>query len=150
MVEPELRTIHRAFEEAIEEADADPSSSWYSGVAGNFWVNLWGRSNYGLCYQWQEMVFAGVRSTVRSLDWETCGIQVNGGTMHEHHAVLVFDPQLVRTDHLLGPPPAEPVYVLDGWRRGRADIYRLVDWLELPSRIAVPPELEDLDAIVDG
>jgi hypothetical protein len=59
--------------------------------------------------------------------------------------VLVFDPRRVSAREVLGAPRDQPVYVLDAWRRGRADIYPLHDWLRLPIIVRSPAELKALE-----
>ena len=141
---PELVAIHAAFEDAVRAAHDDPTASWHSGWMGNAWINFRGGSTRGLCYQWQAWVYQHVAPTVVDVGWEAGGVAINVGTPGEHHAVVVFDPQLVSIDHLLESAGDVPAYVLDAWRRGRADIYRLDDWLELPLRVRRPAIIQDL------
>ncbi len=93
--DPSLLLIMNALEETIRAAREDRDTAWFSGHLGNAWVNLWGEPNYGLCYHWQELVYHGVLPTVREVGWEARGVQINIGTMNEHHAVLIIDPQRV-------------------------------------------------------
>ena len=141
---PALRTIHTAFERTVEAAQDDPNIEWHSGWLGNMWVNFWKGDNRGLCYQWQQLVYNGVAPAARRVGWDATGIVINAGTRHEHHAVLVFDPRKVRRDALLTPEGRTHVYVLDAWREGQADIYRLTDWLKLPFAVESTARLQTL------
>lgn len=136
-----LAEIHQAFERGVAQIKANPNDRWRSGWMGNIWVNLSDDGSQGLCYQWQQVVYRTVLPTVKKMGWHATGIMINFGTINEHHAVLVFDPGKVRQDQLLSAPAGKPAYVLDAWRRGRADIYRLDDWLQLPMTVRVPPKL---------
>lgn len=139
--DPALAKIHAAFVRTVEAARNDPANRWHSGWTGNIRVNLSGERDLGLCYQWQAWVYRGVLPTVHEVDWHATGIMINFGTKNEHHAVLVFDPKRVDQDKLLASPRDRPVWVLDAWRRGRADMYRLEDWLELPLIVWTPAKL---------
>jgi hypothetical protein len=86
-------------------------------------------------------VHAGVEETVQRVGWQATGIVINRGAEHEHHAVVVYDPGQVTAEHLLAAQPSEPVYVLDAWRRGQADIYVMRDWLQLPITVSVAAEI---------
>lgn len=140
----ELRAIQQAYAETIRQARADHTSSWHSGPLGNLWVNYWGEPNYGLCYQWQRLVYEGVHQRVEQLGWQASGIHINKGTDHEHHAVVVFDPGRTPREQLLERPGSAGAYVLDPWRSGQADIYSLSDWLQLPRVVEVPAQLKEL------
>jgi hypothetical protein len=147
---PALRIIHAAFQRTVEAAHDDPDIEWHSGWLGNMWVNFWKGDNRGLCYQWQQLVYNGVAPAARRAGWDATGIVINGGTRHEHHAVLVFDPKEVRRDALLTPEGRTHVYVLDAWREGQADIYRLTDWLRLPFAVADTARLQTLQVQAPG
>ena len=139
--QPELARIHRAFAETLERAYADPQQRWHSGWAGNVWVNLAGERDLGLCYHWQRLVYRGVLSTVRAVNWHANGIVINKGSSHEHHAVIVFDPRHADQDRILTDPGNNPAWVLDAWRRGRADIYPVAQWVDLSWFRQVPPRI---------
>lgn len=138
---PELVEIHRAFQQAVEDAHQDPNSHWRSGWTGNIIVNTLPDSERGLCYQWQELVYAGVLDTVKRVGWHANGIVINKATRHEHHAVIVFDPKVTDQDHILDSPQSNPAWVLDAWRRGKADIFTVQQWVELPLFKLVPPKI---------
>ena len=40
--------------------------------------------------------------------------------------------------------PGTPVYVLDAWRRGEADIYPMHAWLTLPIIVRSPAQIKPL------
>ncbi len=130
----ELLAIHAAFEAAIAAAEADPVVSWHSGRLGNLRVNVLGGDHAGLCWHWQELVFRGVAPVAADLGWAAVGIGLNVGRSGEHHAVLVYDPRATTGTG----------YVLDAWRRGRPDIYRLGDWIAVSGRAREEAELEEL------
>ncbi|MBT8486015.1 MAG: hypothetical protein HKO59_01025 [Phycisphaerales bacterium] len=140
--DPALLAIHEAFDACVQEARDAPDLRWHSGWLGNIWVNSFGEHNRGLCYEWQDWVYACVSPTVEAVGWKATGVAINMETGNEHHAVLVYDP--LRVDEALLLEPESECYVLDAWRRGHTDIYRIADWLELPTRIRTPVELEEL------
>lgn len=150
IVEPALAQIQTAFEKTVRQAHAHGDVAWVSGWSGNAWVNMAGGSNYGLCYQWRDLVYAGVLPTVRATGWEAKGIVINQGTVNEHHAVVVFDPRRLPLEKVLSAGMRQPAYVLDAWRRGRADIYPLHAWLELPLFLRKPAQLRTLAEPVAG
>jgi hypothetical protein len=145
--EPSLRIIHDAMNEIIDTAHEDPSRSWHSGWIGNTIVKFGGDQTFGYCYHWQELVYFDIEPQVRRVGWDLSGIEINRGSRNEHHAVLVWDPDRIHRSDALAAPRTAPVYVLDAWRRGRADIYPLADWLELPRPNRTPLAFEDLDAL---
>ncbi|MCP3905279.1 MAG: hypothetical protein GY715_16760 [Planctomycetes bacterium] len=144
IVDPDLRVIHDRFEEIMRDARRDPEIVWHAGPIGNLIVNYVGAEHYGLCYDWQELVYDEVLPTVEAIGWTATGIKINEDTKNEHHGVLVFDPRRVEAERILETPETAPAWVLDAWRRGRADIYRVNDWLALATTVYVEPELEDL------
>jgi len=142
--DPALAAIQTAFERTVAAAHEDPTIDWQSGWVGNALINLFGGSRQGLCYQWRNLVYAGVRPTLKALGWEATSIVMSKGTYSEHSAVVVYDPRRVGPDELLTATADEPVYVLDAWRRGRADIYPLERWLTLPIIVRSPARLQPL------
>lgn len=135
--DPALLEIRTAFARTVEQALNDPEQQWTSGWLGNMWVNFHGDANRGLCYEWKYRVHAGVNETVARLGWRATGIVINQGVEHEHHAVIVFDPGRIDAKDLLLASRDRPVYVLDAWRQGQADIYPLSDWLRLAQTVSV-------------
>ncbi|HHC71817.1 MAG TPA: hypothetical protein ENK54_02890 [Thiotrichales bacterium] len=141
-----LAEIASAFRETVEAIREEPDLHWHNGWMGNLWINTVGGANRGLCYQWQRRVYLGVLPTVRRVGWRAVGIVINRGTLHEHHAVVVFDERRIPLDTVLARPD-QAIWVLDAWRRGEPDIWPLELWLEIPLRVSVPPSLEDLAAV---
>jgi hypothetical protein len=135
--DPALLEIKTAFANTVEQILNDPEQQWTSGWLGNMWVNFHGDNNRGLCYEWKYRVHAGVIETVAGVNWQATGIVINQGAAHEHHAVIVFDPARISEKDLLSASRKQPVYVLDAWRHGKADIYHLTDWLQLPQTVSV-------------
>lgn len=144
--DPELAEIAVSFERTVDRLTSAEDADWRAGWFGNVLVNTAsdGRS-IGLCHQWRDAVYRGVVFDVRRLGWTCGGVTINRGTSHEHHAVLVARPELGPSD-LLPEPPESGAYVLDAWSRGKADIYRLKDWIELPFFRKTPPALVDVGA----
>ncbi len=144
ITDPKLAQIQTAFEKTVRQAHTNPDVDWLSGWSGNAWVNMVGGSNRGLCYQWRDLVYAGVLPTVRRVGWTAKGIVISQGTINEHHAVVVFDPRRLPLMDVLSASVRQPAYVLDAWRRGRADIYPLHTWLQLPLFLRTPAQLRTL------
>jgi hypothetical protein len=142
--EPALVPIRAAFVQTIERARQDPDVSWESGWLGNASINLIGGPRRGLCYEWRNLVYDGVIDTVHAVGWEATGVVISKNTYSEHSAVVVYDPKRVPTDELLSAGPGRPVFVLDAWRRGEADIYPMHTWLELPIIVRSPAQLKHL------
>ena len=147
--DPELAEIAASFERAVERLTSADDAVWHDGWTGNIIVNTSNNRgdarHIGLCYQWRDAIYRGVVFDVKGVGWNCGGVAINRGTRHEHHAVLVARPDLSPQD-LLPDPPETGAYVLDAWGRGRADIYRLKDWITLPFFQEVPPELVDVGA----
>ncbi len=142
--EPALVPIRAAFERTIEQARQNPDVSWQSGWLGNASINLLGGPRRGLCYEWRNLVYAGVIDTVRAVGWDATGVVMSKYTYSEHSAVIVFDPARVPQTEILVADPGRPVYVLDAWRRGQADIYPLHVWLKLPLIVRSPAQIKPL------
>jgi hypothetical protein len=143
ITDPDLAAIRRAFEDTVRSAREDPDVNWRSGWLGNVGILIGGDGERGLCYEWQGLVYGGVLGTVRCVGWEATGISINRRTASEHHAVVVWDPDRIAREALLEASPEAPAYVLDAWKRGEADVYRLADWLDLPLLVRVAPRLEE-------
>jgi hypothetical protein len=142
--DPALVPIRAAFERTLAEARSDPAVSWQSGWVGNASINLFGGTRRGLCYEWRNLVFDGVIDTVRSVGWDATGVVISKGTYSEHSAVIVYDPKRISPHELLSAGPGTPVYVLDAWRRGEADIYPMHTWLKLPIIVRSPAQIKPL------
>lgn len=141
---PQLRAIQDAFTAAVRRAKTSDAESWYSGWYGNVWVNTAGGNNRGLCWHWQQMVYEGVVETVGRLGWDATGVALNTGTASEHHAVLVFDPMVIEREKILTATRPRQVWVLDGWRRGEADLWRMDEWIDSTTPFPDTIELEKL------
>lgn len=144
--DPALLKIKAAFANTVEQTLNDPEQQWTSGWLGNMWINFHGDNNRGLCYEWKYRVHAGVKETVQAVGWRATGIVINRGAEHEHHAVVVYDPEQISAEQLLNARPAQSAYVLDAWRQGQADIYTISDWLQLPITVAVAAEIIPIQA----
>ena len=142
--EPALHAIRAAFARTLDNARDDTSITWESGWLGNASINLLGGNRRGLCYQWRNLVYDGVIDTVHEVGWDATGVVISKGTYSEHSAVLVFDPRRVAPDAVLSAASTQPVYILDAWRRGEADIYTLHDWLALPIIVRSPAQIKPL------
>ncbi len=146
IVDPQLRAINQHFTRIIQDMHDDPHVQWHSGWFGNVLVNYGDTDDQGLCYQWQREVYRRVLPEVQRQGWAAVGIGKNRRTMSEHHAVIVFDPSRIQPEQLLNAPRDRPAWVLDGWRRGKPDIYPLADWISRTWVQVNPPVLENLDA----
>jgi hypothetical protein len=142
--DPDLCAIRDRYVEVVRDALNDPDVAWHAGPVGNVVVNHARPDHLGLCYDWQELVYEQLLPIVDERGWRMIGIKINEDTDHEHHAVVVFDPYQVRADAILASPETAPAWVLEPWRRGRADVYLVRDWLDLAWRRDVPPALERL------
>lgn len=141
MREPQLRAIHAAMVRTIERAEADSTVKWHCGWTGNIAVNA-SETDLGLCYQWRDLIWEGVYDTVKQQGWDATGVTISRGTWLEHHGVLVWDPKVITRDQLLIRTTQS--YVLDGWARGKADVYRLDQWIDDQLAVAAPPRIREL------
>lgn len=137
--------VREAYARRVAELNHSTDEDWYSGWMGNFWVNWNGGERRGLCYQWQAAIYPAVAAAAREVGWDAVGICLNEDRSSEHHAVIVFDPALIRAEELLEASPPRPAYVFDAWRRGEPDIFLLDDWLRRGVRVVRSMRLEDLD-----
>lgn len=144
--DPALLKISQAFSETVQAAYNDPNKQWQSGWVGNMWIHFSESEQRGLCYEWKYLVYAGVRKTVKDVGWEIRGIAVKENTPHEHHAVLVYNPAKVSETNLLSANEDAPVYVLDAWRQGKADIYHLRDWSGPGDSLQPTPRIFSIEA----
>lgn len=128
--DPRLPRVVEAFEATITEMKTQSPHTWYSGWSGNFWVQTLGGNNRGLCYQWQTEVYLRVTPRIRDLHLDTIGIALDKGKPTEHHAVLVYDPARIPDPYVIpAMTPPRPGWILDGWSRGKPDIYLVEDWI---------------------
>ncbi|MGQ0628425.1 MAG: hypothetical protein ACT4PL_10045, partial [Phycisphaerales bacterium] len=72
--QPPLPLIDAALRRTVRDAFEHADESWHSGWFGNTIVNLWGGNNLGLCWQWQQRVYAGVRRTTVDAGWQATGV----------------------------------------------------------------------------
>lgn len=139
--DPRLASVQADFQAVVDHAYHHPSQDWYYGWMGNFWRNTWRGNRRGLCYEWQAVVYEGVRESAPKAGLVAIGIMKDQFKGTEHHAVLVFprgdfatsqDNQTTGPDVgwiLLAQPEPRRAWVLDAWRYGNADIFTLDDWL---------------------
>lgn len=137
-----MQEISSAYIRVVQQAESQPNQDWHSGWSGNIWINVFDQEDRGLCHHWQKLVFEGISPVASRLGWEAIGININKGTMNEHHAVAVFDPTFIQMDELLKRPYSDKVYILDPWKRGKPDIYPLAQWVNLPWFKRKPAALE--------
>ena len=131
---PSLMVINKYYRQTIYMAQQHPQQRWRHGRWGNMVVNLTGYPNLGLCYHWQNLVYQGIKPALEITGWEVVGIATNEGTRHEHHAVLVYNPEIHNLHDLLRNLPHQSVYILDPWPTGTAAIYSLSEWLHWPGQ----------------
>ncbi len=143
-----LERIRADYVQLVNTALASDETAWHSGWIGNWIVNWRGReSTRGLCYHWQELVYVGLGPSVEREGWQRVGVQMNRDHHSEHHAVVVFDPDVIKQEELLSHAPPTPAYVFDAWRNGRPEVYAIDDWLKGSGWTPVyMVSLEDLDA----
>lgn len=142
----QLRIIHAALKRTVDEAFASTDATWHAGWLGNALVHVAPGDHFGLCFHWQDRVFAGVRSTAEGIGWRITGVGAAMGQAREHHVVLVYDPTTFRPTEPLSAGPEDRAFILDAWRRGRPDIHKLSAWLEMYRGTGERPVLEPLPA----
>ena len=102
--DPRLAVVHQEFIRAVADTKADPANTWHAGWFGNSIVNFWGGSQKGLCYHWQQRIYAATRHRIESIGLAATGVMINRGDGGEHHCVLVFDPKVIDKQDLLTQP----------------------------------------------
>ncbi|MFN8815480.1 MAG: hypothetical protein ACK5ZV_01985 [bacterium] len=136
-----LGPVVAAAEAAIAQVRDSGAEQWRAGWAGNAMVNVFGGGNRGLCWHWQVLVYQAVAEAAERAGLAVMGINAHVGRMNEHHAVVVFDPAERGAAGLLRRPLPSRAWVIDAWLRGRADVYRLEEWVEGiakgPERVGV-------------
>jgi hypothetical protein len=140
----ELAAIQKQFDTVIAEIHARPDEHWHAAWHGNIAVSVGRNQHFGLCWHWQEAVYAGMRPFVEAMGWQIHGVALNLGLATEHHAVVVFNPSRITLDELFTKPEPRPAWVLDGWQRGRSDIYAFDDWARSGSLFTQTVCLEPL------
>ncbi len=144
--DPQLRIIHAALERTVNDALASEDASWHAGWLGNALVHVAPGDHFGLCFHWQDRVFAGVRSTAEAIGWRITGVGAAMGLAREHHVVLVYDPSGYEPSEPLMASSGDRAFVLDAWRRGKPDIHKLSSWLDMYRGKGEQPVLEPLPA----
>ncbi|MBU1710897.1 MAG: hypothetical protein KKE17_12915 [Proteobacteria bacterium] len=142
----DLLLIRKAFEQNLHDTPENESgSTWHSGWLGNILINMAPDGKHrGLCHHWQKRIYQGVLPAARESGWGITGIVINQGTIFEHHAVLVYQPETINRRDILSYKYRDNVFILDAWRRGKADIFTLRDWLKLHLVYRVEAALEGL------
>lgn len=137
--ETRLDQVVSAYKNVTVGAKEDQHHVWHSGWTGNLRVRLDSTGRHrGLCWEWVLLVYPAVRDAAANCGLGVGTVSKHVGSPTEHHAVIVFDPCLVpAAEAPLGefggvPPPfaSGPVWVLDPWRTGQADVFYLGDWLQ--------------------
>lgn len=141
-----LREVRDAYERTVFAAVNDPETRWRSGWSGNIMLNLADAEAKGRCFEWQMLVYEGVREAAARVGWDCDGVALNLDIEDEHHAVIVWDPTLVSRGEILGPPVSGQVWVLDAWRTGTAAVHGLADWVRWGTFMPRTVVLEDLEA----
>ena len=142
ITDPALSAIRDQFRIVVADTLADPRTRWVAGWSGNSQVeDCPDGSVKGLCWQWQELVFARMQPTVHRVGWELVRININRDIFSEHKAVGVFNPLTIDRERLLSSDDPR-AWVLDAWMHGAPDIYRLGDWVDLPWIVFEPAALE--------
>ena len=72
----------------VNAAKNDPKTEWHSSWHGNFVVNTFGGDHKGLCWEWRNLVYDAVAPTARRVGWDACGVNINYGTVFEHHNLI--------------------------------------------------------------
>lgn len=140
--DPGLERIATAFTKLVDDAYADKSVRWVSGWDGNDLVKeSKDGKTIGLCWQWQEHVWLSLLPMIRRESWRAAKININRDWFSEHNAVAIWDPRKSGRDLSLNPP-TEGAYVLDPWVNGKAEIYRLADWINFPVITWEGPHIE--------
>jgi len=128
---PQLTEVKKAFEQIVAEVYSRQDQVWHHGSLGNLAIYWGGDNQHGWCHEWQEVVYAGITPTLRTLGWTADRINVGVGTPKEHHAVLIYDPKQWDRHAISNTPKKVEAYVLDAWLQGQASIFTLKDWLNL-------------------
>lgn len=130
-IDPDLAKIAAVYAATVEGLHRRRGETWYHGWHGNILPNTLGETfgQKGLCYQWQEEVWRGVQPALKETGWRGVGIAANVGHWTEHHVVAVYDPVRIGREEILTRASPRPVWVLDPWHTGRAEVYTLEEWL---------------------
>jgi len=147
---PALRRITADYTTLVERIHDRPGEIWHHNWTGNILPNTLGDrfGQKGLCHQWQEEVWLGIQPSLARERWAGVGIAANVGEYTEHHAVIIYNPEIIAREELLqrsnpqagprsGPPHTPkppprfptPAWVLDPWHTGTPAVYSLDEWL---------------------
>lgn len=118
-------------------------ATWHSGWTGNFAAITLPGKHAGVCTDWQELAYLSVCRATAALQWDVRLVRINGASPLEHNAVVVFDPDRIDAAHITQAGPDDPAYILDGWPRGKADVYRVSDWIRTQGLTVRPMEVFD-------
>ncbi len=126
--------INNYYRQTVADAYRHPIQRWHHGRLGNMMVNLAGKPHLGLCYHWKKIVNQGIKPGLKITGWKAVGIASNEGTRREHHAVLIYNPDIHDFENLLSAQKSLSIYVLDPWPTGTAATYSLAQWLQWRTR----------------
>ncbi len=146
--DPSLRSIHAEYAELVEALRTDPETTWHAGWRGNALVHLLPGRHLGLCGDWQHEVYSGLRERIADEGWRAVPIAVRVGSMREHHAVLIYDPQRVPLRLPDIAHSSAPAFVLDPWMHGSPDIYSMHAWLRPYTKQRPPFLIEHIEPSV--
>jgi|GEM_PF-1429332 len=157
---PGIGIIVLRYEKVVEDLHASPTETWHHDWTGNIVPNTLGGRHKGLCFEWQERVWAGIADTVRRSGWRGVGLAANRNHWTEHHVVVVFDPTRTSAHDLLADPKAAgtldewtpktspstrgAAWVLDPWHTGMPMVYTMDEWLTHGTAEWFTVELEGL------
>lgn len=139
-----LSEFHDALNEAIHIAKSDPDQTWRHGWSATAIVRLDPHGSQGMCTQWQSLSYQAIRPLINDSPWAIYFIRNDHRGLLEHNAVILYRHDwLTPGRDLLDAEPGDPVYVVDPWPHGRADFFRLSEWLETYAQPIKRPELYD-------
>lgn len=148
--EPAISSIVYRYERVVDDLSNSDTESWHHNWTGNIVPNTLGGRHKGLCFEWQERVWAEIAPTVKRVGWKGVGLAANRDHWTEHHVIVVYDPARIHAGELLSPPlaagenddwapkpgpkaarldPKAPAWVLDPWHTGTPAVYTLKEWL---------------------
>ena len=157
---PGIGPIVLRYEMVVQDLRKSPTESWHHDWTGNIIPNAIGGRHKGLCFEWQERVWAGIAETVRRAGWVGVGLAANRDHWTEHHVVVVFDPSRTSASDLLAKPTEAgdlenwkprpgasthgSAWILDPWHTGTPMVYTMQEWLTHGTAEWFAVELEGL------
>ncbi len=126
---PGFAEIYGAYQQSVTSCLASEDEVWHAGWFGNGLVYVLDDSHKGLCYQWQDVVLEAVLPVAQAEGWQAIAINKEYDKMGEHHAVLVYEKDETKPSDFYRDAYTRPAYVLDPWRRGKADVYTMAVWM---------------------